>query len=188
MAITSIIPKIFHKADGGLLSECIMCNRNLLSPAQDYLIEKAVRVYPEVKKSEVIIEYAMCMPCAEAMRNELSAESKQRIEAYFAQHVNLKKREVLLKPKKAPFKNWIGHCLVKDTPINKSIEYSIYAHGFGKKMVYDFFPYSISGEVMEEVSNLLSVKTREVLDDFIGKHFSGPPEIAEILKRRPVLV
>ena len=188
MNSTSVIPKVFHKSDGGLLTECIMCNNNVLNPAQDYLIEKAVRIYPEYKKTEVIFEYAMCLACAEAMRNELSVESRQRIEAYFARHVNLEKRKALITPKKASFKNWIDTCLVKGTPIKKSLEYSLYAHGYGKKMIYDFFPYAISGEVMEEVNSLLSKKTREVLDDFIGKHFSGPPEIAEILKRRPVLV
>jgi hypothetical protein len=54
--------------------------------------------------------------------------------------------------------------------------------------VYDIFPYAISGTAMEEVNELISEKTRDILDDFIGQHFSGPPEVAEILKRRPVLV
>ena len=184
----AIIPKIFHKAEGGLLSLCIMCNKNLLSPAHEYLIEKVVRVYPEYKKTEVIFEYAMCLTCATAMHNELSVESRQRIEAYFALHVDVKKRNALLQPKRASFKNWVSNCLVKGTPIKKSLEYSLYGHAVGKKFVYDLFPYAVSGEVMEEVNELLSEKTREVLDDFIGKHFSGPPEIAEILKRRPVLI
>lgn len=188
MESKSNIPKLFHKTDGGLLSECIMCNKHLLTPAQDYLIEKSVRYFTELKKTEVIFEYAMCLVCAESMRQELSVESRQRIEAYFAQHVDLKKRETLLKPNRVPLKNWINTCLIKGTPIKGSFEYSLYAHGFGKKMVYGFFPYAISGEVMEEVNELLSKKTREVLDDFIGKHFSGPPEVAEILKRRPVLI
>lgn len=188
MTTQTAIPKLFQKAEGGLLSECIMCNKNLIEPAQDYIIEKAVRVIPQYKKTEVIFEYAMCMTCAEAMRNELSVESRQRIEAYFAQHVNLEKRVALLQPKRAPFKNWVANCLIKGDPIKKSTEYSLYAHGYGKKLVYDFFPYAISGEVMEEVNELLSEKTREVLDDFIGKHFSGPPEVAEILKKRPVLI
>ena len=188
MKSTSAIPKIFQKSAGGSLSDCIMCNRNVLAPAQDYLIEKVVRVYPEFKKTEIIFEYAMCLVCAEAMHNELSEESRQRMEAYFALHVDLKKREALVKPKRASFKSWIGNCLIKGTPIKNSLEYSLYAHCSGKKMVYDFFPYAISGEVMEEVNGLLSSHTRQVLDDFIGKHFSGPPEVAEILKRRPVLV
>ena len=128
------------------------------------------------------------MACAEVLRNELSVESRQRMEAYFANQVNLENRKSLLSPNKAPFKNWIDRCLVKDTPIKGCIEYSLYAHGFGKKMVYDICPYAISGDVMEEVNDLLSAKSRQVLDDFIGKHFSGPPEVAEILRRRPVLV
>ena len=184
----AVIPKVFQKSDGGLLHECIMCNQNLHEPAQDYLIEKSLRVYPELKKTEVIFEYAMCFACAEAMRNELSTESKQRIEAYFAERVNPEQRLNMLHPKRAPFKNWISNCLIRQTPIKKSTEYSVYAHAYGKKMVYDFFPYAISGEVMEEVNELLSAKSRQVLDDFIGNHFSGPPEVAEILRRRPVLV
>jgi hypothetical protein len=165
-----------------------MCNRPVLLPAQDYLIEKAVRVYPEYKKTEVIFEYAMCLICAEAMRNELSVESKQRIESYFREHVDFNKRQSLLQPKRAAFSNWIKDCLVKDEPVRHSQEYSLYAHAFGKKLVYDLFPYAITGKAMEKVNELLSEKTREVLDDFIGKHFSGPPEVAEILKRRPVLI
>jgi hypothetical protein len=78
--------------------------------------------------------------------------------------------------------------MVSGETIIKSKEYSLYAHAFGKKLVYDLFPYAVSGGVMEEVNDLISEKTREILDDFIGRHFSGPPEVAEILKRRPVLV
>lgn len=182
------IPKIFQKSDGGLLDACIMCNQNLHSPAQDYLIEKALRVYSELKKTEVIFEYAICFACAEAMRNELSTESKQRIEAYFAERVNPEQRLNMLHPKRAPLKQWISNCLINQSSIKKATEYSVYAHAYGKKMVYDFFPYAISGEVMEEVNELLSAHSRQVLDDFIGNHFSGPPEVAEILKRRPVLV
>lgn len=188
MARPASIPKIFHKAEGGLLDSCIMCNQNLLSPPQSYLMEKAFKVYPEYKKTEVIFEYAMCLQCAMAMHNELSKESRKRIEAYFAEHVNAKAREQFAHPKRAPFKKWVANCLVKGTPLKKSQEYVLYGHAHGKNFVYDFFPYALSGEAMEDISNLLSEKTREVLDDFIGKHFSGPPEIAEILKRRPVLV
>jgi hypothetical protein len=188
MSNRGIIPKIFHKAEGGLLGECIMCNQNLLAPPQDYLLEKAFRIYPEYKKTEVIFEYAMCLTCAHAMHNELSEESRQRIEAYFAERLQLSSRDELLKPKRASFKNWVGNCLVKGTSLKQSNEYVLYGHAHGRQLVYDFFPYALSGEAMEEISELLSEKTREVLDDFIGKHFSGPPEIAEILKRRPVLI
>ena len=184
----SIIPKVFQKSDGGLMETCILCNKNLLQPAQDYFIEKAFRVIPEYRKTEVIFEYAMCLSCAESMRNELSSESKERIERYFQEHLDFSKRQSLLQPRRAAFPNWIRECLVSGNPIKKSTEYSLYAHAYGKKLVYDMFPYAISGAAMEEVNELLSEKTREVLDDFIGSHFSGPPEVAEILKKRPVLI
>lgn len=188
MTNTSAIPKIFQKSDGGYLDSCIMCNRSLLSPAQDYIIEKSFRVIPEYRKKEVIFEYAMCLVCAEQMRNELSKESKQRIENYFSQRIDLNKRQALLKPTRSAFPNWIKECMVSGEAIKNSREYTIYAHGFGRRLVYDLFPYAVSGAVMEEVNELISEKTRDVLDDFVGRHFSGPPEVAEILKRRPVLI
>ena len=184
----SVIPKIFHKTDGGYLEECIMCCKNLMSPACDYVIEKAIKKYPEYKKTDVVFEYAMCFDCAEKMRNELSEESRQRLEHYFLNHVDFGTRQNLTQPRKASFQKWIANCLISNAPIKKEQEYSVYAHAFGKNMVYDIFPYSVSGTVMEAINELLSEKTREVLDDFIGQHFSGPPEIAEILKRRPVLI
>jgi hypothetical protein len=139
MSNRGIIPKIFHKAEGGLLGECIMCNQNLLAPPQDYLLEKAFRIYPEYKKTEVIFEYAMCLTCAHAMHNELSEESRQRIEAYFAERLQLSSRDELLKPKRASFKNWVGNCLVKGTSLKQSNEYVLYGHAHGRQLVYDFF-------------------------------------------------
>ena len=188
MQNTSAIPKTFQKSEGGLLDTCIMCNKSLISPAQEYLIEKSFRVIPQYKKTEIIFEYAMCLTCAEAMRNELSDESKLRIENYFRNRVDFSKRQALLNPDRASFPNWIRECLVNGEQIKKSNEYSLYAHAFGKKLVYDLFPYAVSGKAMEEVNELISEKTRDILDDFIGQHFSGPPEVAEILKKRPVLV
>ena len=56
MPFISPIPKIFHQTDGGLLSECIMCKKNILLPAQDYLIEKVIRVYPNSTLSDTRIQ------------------------------------------------------------------------------------------------------------------------------------
>jgi hypothetical protein len=188
MQNTSAIPKIFQKSEGGLLESCIMCKSSLVNPPQDYLIEKAFRIIPEFNRKEVIFEYAMCFVCAEQMRNELSAESKQRIENYFKNNIDFQKRHALLQPDRSTFPNWIKECMVSGESIKEAKEYSLYAHAFGKKLVYDIFPYAISGTAMEEVNELISEKTRDILDDFIRQHFSGPPEVAEILKKRPVLV
>lgn len=58
----------------------------------------------------------------------------------------------------------------------------------GANMTINQFPYALSGEVQDEIMQLLSAKSLGILDDFIGNHFTGPPEIREILKRRPVFI
>lgn len=188
MSRLGIIPKIFQKTDGGHFATCVLCERNVLRPAVDYFIEKSFRQLPGRNKAESIIEYAMCSACALKMHHELSVESRQRIQQYFQERANFKLQEALLEPKRQPVGKWIAQCLVTRQPLKKQPEFSVYAHAYGKRLVYGAFPYALSGTVMEEINELLSAHSRQVLDDFIGNHFSGPPEVAEILKRRPVLV
>ena len=60
----------------------------------------------------------MCFACAEAMRNELSAESKQRLEAFFIRHVNPEQKAKHVAPQKSPFQKWISiSSLIKQSPI-----------------------------------------------------------------------
>ena len=50
-------------------------------------------------------------------------------------------------------------------------------------------PFAVSLAAMDEIAALLSEETLGEMDDFIGTHFSGPPELADILlKRPPVLI
>lgn len=183
------IPKVFRQSEKGeLFRECIMCNRELAKAGLDYLVEKVIRNHLTLGKKEVLFEYAMCFGCAMKMRTELSEESRQRIDQYFAGHINESQRRQRLEKNPNHVTRWISHCLVKGTPLTKSREYSMYAHCRGSQLVYSTLPYALSGEVMDEVMNLLSNKSLGVLDDFMGKHFSGPPEVREILKRRPLLV
>lgn len=174
---------------GETFQSCLMCSRELIKSGADYLIEKAVRNYPEVGHTEVIFEYAMCFECALKMRGELSEESRSRIDQYFAENAKHKARRSRLESsERNHVSRWLSHCLVKDTPVKGSREYSIYAHCRGNQMIYSELPYALSGEVMEEVMQLLSNKSLDILDDFMGQHFSGPPEVREILKRRPILI
>jgi hypothetical protein len=42
---------------------------------------------------------------------------------------------------------------------------------------------------MEEMNSFLSDETRQEMDDFMGNYFSGPPEIAALLKsKRPIFI
>jgi len=185
---STTIPKMFRDSNGELMSRCLMCERELLSPNCDYLVERTFRVYRNPFREEVIAEYAMCMDCAERMRRTMSRESLERVTAYFRERVNESAlRERFLQPD-VRLQDLVARCLITNKSIKKEEHYSLQACCSGKEMVLGVFPYALSGAALEEMNELLSAKTRQVLDDFIGRYFSGPPEVAEILRRRPILL
>ena len=166
---------------------CQMCNTDLSD--KRYLVEKAIRNYQSLNSSEVIFEYAMCLECAGKMRMELSEESRNRIEQYFRSNINLSNLEDRIGlSNEGRIEELVSKCIVKDTRISETHEYSIYALCEGGEMIVGELPYALSGECMDEMTKLLSAKSLEILDDFIGNHFTGPPEVMEILKRRPILI
>ena len=55
-------------------------------------------------------------------------------------------------------------------------------------MVLTAMPLALSLSAMEEMTSLLSEKSLGEIDDFIGKYFSGPPEVAALLKKKFVMV
>ena len=184
------IPKIFRSSDTGKLFEhCMICDRFLLNEGTPYMIEKAVKQYPELKVKEVIFEYAICFNCALMMNESLSFESRQRINAYFERHGNwVERRERLLQHKTTRVEPWINRCLIKGTPISKSTEFQLAAQCDGKYLLFTYLPFALSAEALDEITSLLSPKSLGEIDDFMGNYFSGPPEIAELLKRRPLVL
>lgn len=163
-----------------------MCARFLLDDGTPYFIEKAVRQYPGMKAREIIFEYAICNPCALKMNAALSQESQLRTYEYLKRHARLRMRRQNL-PKEQPMgpESWIDRCLIKGTLISESPEYQLLAHCEGRKLMYADMPFAISLEAMDELTQLLSAKSLGEIDDFIGNYFSGPPELAELLRKRP---
>lgn len=158
---------------------CLMCHRDL--GKTQYVIEKAFKKHHSHNITEVIFEYAMCIECATKMHMELSEESRGRIEAYM-------NARPMGERKFTSVEDAIGRCAIKNSPVDDCIEYSIYCLCIGSEMIVGDLPHAISGEAQDEIMGLLSAKSLDILDDFIGNHFSGPPEIREILRRRPVLI
>lgn len=159
---------------GDFIDHCLVCSKELVVSESEYFIERIFRMLPTMEMVEPIFEYAMCKTCAENMRNDLSKESMKNIESYFLG--NLQKNE---------FKaSHTEHCLMTNKPIIESTEFSFHAHCKGDKMLESIFPYAISDKAMDEISELLSQETIDQLDDFKGKYFTGPPELAEILNPR----
>ena len=161
-------------------TNCIECATDLLSLATPYFVEKAFRKYPGYTAHDVVYEFAMCLSCANSMRNELSKKSLKAMESFMQS--SMQKREV------EPVEDGLQNCLVTQKPIKDEEEYIIYGVFQGNEMMVADFPYAIGKDAMDELSGLLSNETLDFMNDFSGKHFTGPPEVNEILgPRRPVL-
>lgn len=179
------ITKDFYNSETNApFTTCLMCNQSLEETM--YVVEKSFRNIKALNTREIIFEYAMCMNCASTIHFELSEESRARIGSYMAAHVQ--RKEYFASSFEEERKSILGRCIVHSTSLEQSTEYSIYALCNGHQMLLGEFPYALSGEAQDEIMQLLSAKSLEIMDDFIGSHFSGPPEVMEILRRRPILI
>ena len=184
------IPDLFKShSDGTHLDHCIMCDQYLLEEGKNYLIEKAIRKYPEYEVADCIFEYAICFDCAQKMQENVSKESMEKVNAFFETNVNFPKRSLeLYEDQNFNIEEWTDQCVVNGTARHDCEEYQVYGHFSGDKMIYSYFPYMISHEAIDALTELLSKETKDELDDFINEHFGLPPEYKDLLKDRPLVL
>jgi len=67
------IPGVFYNSvTNAPFDKCLFCNKYLLASGVTYIIEKAFRNYKEVKKQDIIFEYALCCKCYNLFYNSFS--------------------------------------------------------------------------------------------------------------------
>ena len=171
------------------IDHCIMCDDYLLEDGKNYLIEKAIKKYPDFEVADCIFEYAICFDCAQKMQENVSKESLEQMNNYFESHVNFADRSMnLYKENKFEAGEWLDKCVVKGTEKNDCKEYQVYGHFVGNQMIYSVFPYMISNTAIEELTELLSQSTKDEMDDFINNNFGLPPVYKDLLKDRPLVL
>ena len=185
------IPKVFHShAANAPFSKCMNCDSLLLN--SEYVIEKAIRSYKEFSSTDTIFEYAICMNCHEEFISAYSPSSLSKIQNYFLENADFDHRRTQLREKLKDghfnIDEWISHCLIKGTHMSDMTEYQIGCQCVGTKMVVLNMPFMIGHEAMDEISQLLSDKTRGEMDRFIDEFFGLPPELKKLLKDSGVLV
>ena len=185
------IPRIFHShAANAPFTKCMNCDCVLLNT--EYVIEKAIRRYKDYTTTDTIFEYAICMKCHEEFISAYSATSLANIQNYFLENANFdnKRSDLRQKLKEGHFNidEWISHCIIKGTHVNDLTEYQIGCQCIGNKMVVLNMPFMIGHEAMEEITQLLSNKTRGEMDRFIDEFFGLPPDLKKLLKDSGVLV
>jgi hypothetical protein len=175
-----IDPRFFNSETKAPFDSCMTCGRDLLDGTTDYFIERMMRRVPKWDLVETMFEYAMCMNCAMDMRQKMSKQSMENVENYFKSKVesNLSSTHEA---------NDMERCLLTNTNISDCSEFSYHAYCRGTEMHASMFPYAVSDLAMDEISDLLSAETVDELDDFKGKYFTGPPEIAELINPRRLI-
>lgn len=180
-----IIPKDFYSFETGApFTECIECGKDLMD-GQPYLIEKAFRNHAEYGVKDTIFDYALCMNCAESLKNEMSKESVDALMKFFGERMDYYHQ--LERASKPAMEN-ISTCMISGKNVDDCAEYQIYAYCINNTLSDQLPPYMISGEVMDEILPLLSKKTTDDLNGFFNKHFSPDPSLMEPIGPKFVLV
>ena len=182
------IPRAFHSAYlEAPFTECIDCQRLLDDTEGPYLIVKSF------VGTEAVFEMAICLQCAHKMRSQYSAETKQNLQVYLTDHLELNRNvfvgsgednesdiEKLISER-------ISRCVICQKPQPDCHRYEIVGHFFPNKML-QFFPEDMqqgsAGMAMmmcddcnSKMSDLISKQTRDSWDRFVEDHFDGPPGI-----------
>ena len=176
-----LVPKEFHSLETGKpFDACIDCGKYLLDD-EPYMIEKAIRQYPGFTAQDAIFEYAICQSCADRLKNDLSEESLENIQKFFNHNI---------KPENFFDGRETSQCLISDKRQNELQEYQIYAYCHGKYLAPHVSPpFMISGQILDQLADLLSNDTIDQLNDFMDKHFGPPPELEDLpIGRRLILI
>lgn len=170
---------------GSTIEKCISCECNLMDPATDYLIEKALKPYNGYQAYSTVFEYAICMSCAADMQDKISTESRLKMGAYFQKNFNVMAHRIKLTTEELDVMRWLEYCAINGQHVSELAECQIYAQCHGPYMVIQDFPYMISGTVLDEMIDLLSAKTLEDLDNFKNDLVDGPSEFQDLLQSGP---
>ena len=159
------VPEIFWSFETGKpFRKCSVCNRDLLEPGTNYLIEKAFQ------RQETIFEYAICMKCHGELFKEVSQQSQKLFENYFHEHVDMEQRSrELLQLYGMNHREWLSHCMIKGTSAVSCEEYQIYGMCIDTDLVFMEMPFMISSAVIEDLLVLLSDQTKGFLDNFADR-------------------
>lgn len=184
------IPKIFHSDfTEKPIDRCIRCEKNVIETGEMYLIEKAIKSYPNSTAFSTIFEYAICLSCYQQMHSEMSKDSKAAIEEFVQSNLNKNQRMAMAAERVMPDDpEWINQCAI--TGLNKKdlTEYQVCAYCTGNELVTSQPPLLISGQATDAMAELLSAETIDFLDDFKQHITGGPPELAELLQDRKLLL
>lgn len=167
------IPSNLYSEDSGKAhTQCKICQKQF-GEAEVYGIQKVYKNYPD-QEAQALFDFALCQNCLQEARQELSLESRQRIDQFMLDTV----QDLAEKGIDAGQHFHDGKCTLSGKPLGEAKEYQIVAICKGDQLVES--PMALSDEILEAIQELLSEKSREMLDRFNENNFGWPPELKKI--------
>jgi hypothetical protein len=167
------IPKgLYSSTTGKVFEHCLICERTLLKPDVQYIIEKAYR------RGEVLYDYGMCVECYVSMMEGFSLKSRTAMDDFFDRYVDFDERgERLLSVAPGRIDPWIAQCIVSGEPIVPGDNYQIFAICQDEYVLLGLYPYAIGSATVDELYGVMSEQTKEDIDRFTRDYLRIPPEM-----------
>lgn len=188
------IPKLFYDSlSRQPFASCQVCEKELLESNSEYIVEKVFRKNPLNAKMEIMFEYAICYGCAINLANSYSDKSKENMQRYFMEQMQGHFQEVSSRPLTSEIDVYdqLSTCAFSGKHVSELDEYQIVGRFRGGFLDANEQPFLLGADSMDDVGDLLSNETLDIIDDFTGKYLTGPPEFRDLFKtpkRRPVLI
>lgn len=133
---------------------CTRCGETLADFKEGFQLAKVYR------RGETIFEYALCFPCHAKMAEEFSEESREAMDRFYSQNLTTGLG--------------LGSCGVCgiDRSLSPNQEFSLGAICNGSRMIEGLM---LCGPCVERANAVISKKTRDVWNRFIGENFPGVP-------------
>lgn len=167
------IPKLFYSEETEApFAHCIDCDCALLPGEQDYTVQKVF------VRDEAVFEYAMCRPCAEKLRTQLSQETQTAYSEFLFASADLSLRlPLVLEPEDRTYEDWVENCLVCAKPRSDCYRFSLCGVFNGSSLVLGEFPAVICEDCEKQLSELTSKETQDRWNQFVEENFDGPPGV-----------
>lgn len=158
---------------------CSICGSNLLE--KGYMVEKAFDQDPLIGRYEEVFSIIVCFDCADRLNSEMSKESMEKIEKFRQERFLMDYHEKLIKNENFNISKWLKYCEITHQKVRESTEFNIIGFFFDDMMFYRPHPMAVTFEGLQEIDEIYSQKTKDIIDDFYS---ALPPEIRDKVKDR----
>jgi hypothetical protein len=159
-------------------SECLDCQRPLLALGEQQAMDTpgclaiGYQIQKLIVRGESVFEYALCMQCMQQLSLRFSEETKESVSRF----VRTRLQSFPLITSEQALAGDL-RCLICQCPRRDCYRYSLMGYCLGLWLMVNPGPVIVCEKCEEELSSLISEKTRREWDRFVEDHFDSPPGV-----------